>query len=572
LRFIFLLFSVFALGFLVSCHSEDPLEDVTDEESDDSDDNLDGIHEQASDYTWTSSDVRQITLNGSSITVSGSGANASGSTLTITSAGNYSISGSLSNGKIVVNTSDNDIVRLILNGVTVACSNSAPLYISKADKVLVYLTENTVNTFTDGSSYSGQTDNEPKAAIFSTANLSIAGTGSLTVKGNYNDGISTKDGLVIKNGNLTVTAADDAIRGKDYVVIREGTFTLTSAGDGLVSDNDGVSSLGFITIDAGTFRITSGGDAIQAVTETTVNGGNLTLISGGGSSKTITNTQLSAKGIKSGKALLIHDGTFDINSADDAVHSGGTLTIEKGTLAVSTADDAFHAEGALTVQNGTISVTKSYEAFESPAITVNNGSINLVASNDGFNATKGTVAGGTEQNDGSVLKIAGGYVVTSVSQGDGIDSNGSFDMTGGTLIVHGPQSQPEVGMDVNGASTISGGMAIISGPASNMTESFANSSSQYSILATTNTSLSSSTLFHIRDANGNNIVTFQPGRPYSTIAFSSESLKSGTTYYIYTGGSCTGTKTDGMYSGGTYSGGTQKKSFTLSSKATSLSF
>lgn len=558
----------------VSCQKEDiPVDGITENEnSDDSDDNLSGIHERDADYVWTVSEVRTISLNGTSISISGSGANADGSTLTITAAGNYSLSGTLTNGKIIVNTSDIQIVRLIFKGASITCSNSAPLYISKAEKVLIFLEENTTNSLTDGSGYSGAADNEPNAALFSTANLSIAGTGSLTVKGNYNDGISTKDGLVIKNGILTVSAVDDAIRGKDYVVVHDGTLALTAGGDGLVSDNDGVAVLGCITLEEGGFTITSGGDAIQAVTNMTVSGGDLNLTSGGGSSKTITNPLLSAKGIKAGTSLEIRGGNFVINSADDGLHSGGTFRMGKGTVDVSTADDAIHADGSVTVDGGDLTITKSYEAIESPAITINDGNIRFTATNDGFNATKGTVRGGTEQNDGSMLKITGGYIVSNVSQGDGIDSNGNFEMTGGTLIVHGPQSQPEVGMDVNGSSTISGGFIVITGPNSNMTEAMSTASAQNSVLFKTNSYLSATTLFHIGDADGKELLTFKPIRNYATVLFSSGNLKTGVTYSVYTGGSCTGTLTDGLYTGGTYSGGTQKKSFIISSKVTTMSF
>jgi hypothetical protein len=571
-RLVFYLISILAIVFIVSCNTDDVFDDGTEEDADDSDgSNLNGISEDESDYVWSATDVKQITLNGSSVTVSGTGATANGSTLTISAAGNYSISGKLSNGKIIVHTTDDNIVRLIFNGVDITCSNSAPVYISKAGKVLIYLSENTTNSLTDGSAYSfaNSGDTEPNAAVFSTANLSIAGTGSLTVRGNYNDGISTKDGLIIKNGKITVTSADDAIRGKDYVVVREGTLTLTATGDGIVSDNSAVTTLGFIVIDSGTFNIVSGGDAIQAVTEVIIKAGDLKLTSGGGSSKTITNALLSAKGIKAGTILSLQGGSYTISGADDALHSGGSLSIAKGTYNLSTSDDAMHAEGALTINGGDISITKSYEGIESPNITVNSGNITLVASNDGFNASKGN---GGEQNDGSYLKIAGGSIVSNVSNGDGIDSNGNFDMTGGTVVVHGPQSQPEVGLDVNGTSNVTGGFLIISGTNSNMTEAPSTSSTQYSIMVKTNQSLSSSTLFNVQDGNGNSLVTFQPVRSYYSMVFSSESLKNGSVYYVYTGGTSTGTNTNGLYTGGTYTGGTQKKSFTISSKVTTVSF
>lgn len=145
-------------------------------------------------------------------------------------------------------------------------------------------------------------------------------------------------------------------------------------------------------------------------------------------------------------------------------------------------------------------------------------------------------------------------------------------MTGGTVVVHGPQSSPEVGMDYNGTCNVSGGLLVISGTNSNMTQAPSTTSAQYSVKATTTSSVAAGTLFHIQDASGNDLVTFKPTRSYYSVVFSSASLKSGSTYSIYTGGTSTGTNTNGLYNGGTYSGGTFKKSFTVSSKVTSVTF
>lgn len=252
-----------------------------------------------------------------------------------------------------------------------------------------------------------------------------------------------------------------------------------------------------------------------------------------------------------------------------AVKIDGAVTINNGTITISSADDALKSNTSVTINNGALSIIKSGEGIECPYITVNNGNVGIVATDDGFNATKGY---GGEGNDGSCLYINGGSVYVNVSNGDGLDSNGNIVITAGTTIVHGPQSQPEVGMDYNGTCNVSGGLLVISGTNSFMTEAPSSTSSQYSIKATTYTGIAAYTLFHIQDTAGNDIVTFKPVRRYYSMIFSSPSLKSGSTYYIYTGGSSTGTETNGLYSGGTYSGGTLKKSFTISSKVSNVSF
>jgi len=145
-------------------------------------------------------------------------------------------------------------------------------------------------------------------------------------------------------------------------------------------------------------------------------------------------------------------------------------------------------------------------------------------------------------------------------------------MTGGTVVVQGPPSQPEVAVDVNGTWTMSGGVFVASGPnAGGMIEVPSTSSTQYTVKATG--TLAASTFFHIQNASGTDLVTFKPIRRIYHILFSSSSLTTGVTYSLYTGGSYAGgTNLNGLYTGGTYSGGTLKKTFTMSSKVTSVSF
>jgi len=99
-------------------------------------------------------------------------------------------------------------------------------------------------------------------------------------------------------------------------------------------------------------------------------------------------------------------------------------------------------------------------------------------------------------------------LVVSTSGGDGLDSNGNILFTGGTTIVHGPPSSPEVGMDYNGTCNMNGGFLVISGTNSNMTQAPSNSSVQYCLKIKSNQMLTSSTLFHIQDASAGNILTF----------------------------------------------------------------
>ncbi len=563
-RLSLLLSCVFVLAVMAACHT-DIAEDQIEETDDDDGIETVGDHEAANDYIWDSSSVTQIALKGSSITVTGSGATVSGSKVTITAAGNYSLSGSLTNGQVIVNTADKAVVRLILNGVNITCSSSAPIYITDSEKTIINLADNTENVLTDGTSYV-TVDGEPNAAIFSKSDLTIFGSGKLTVVGNYMDGITSKDGLIIKSGTISVTSKDDGIRGKDYLIIKDGNITVKSGGDGLKSDNEVSTIKGYVSIAKGVFNIISGGDAISAYTEINIADGTYNLTSGGGSSKSKPVT--SAKGIKALVGLTIDTGTFTISSADDALHSNGKIIINGGTINLSSSDDGIHANAAITINSGTIIISKSFEGIESHLITVNNGNVSVTSSDDGFNATAGLVNGGTEQDDKSFLYINGGYIMITASGGDPLDSNGSIVMTAGTVVVHGPASSPEVAIDYNGTFNLSGGFMVASGTNSNMTQAPGASSSQKSLLVMFRSSLTAETIFHIMDSSGIEVVTFKPVRKYQSMVFSSPLLVQGATFKIYTGGSSTGTFTDGLGKGGAYTPGTLYASFTVSSAVT----
>lgn len=549
------------LSLMLSCEKED----ISTGNGDD--DVADGTsHELESDYSWDNSSEVTITLNGTSITKNSSNVSVNGSTATITAAGNYRISGTLTNGQIMVNASDDAIVRLIFDGVNITNSSSSAVVIKNTSKTIIDLVAGTTNSVTDGSTYSSS-DEDLNAAIFSKSDLTIFGEGTLTVKGNYLDGITSKDGLVIKSGTYNVTAKDDGIRGKDYLIVRDGTITVTSGGDGLKSDNDANSDVGYVLIDNGSITVTSTGDGISAQTYVSTSGsGTYSLKTGGGSSGS---TSTSAKGIKGISSVIIENGTYVFNSADDAIHSEGTVTIAAGNIQISTSDDGIHAETAITIDDGTIKITKSYEALESKNITIKGGDLYIVASNDAINATAGTVQGGTEQNDGSCFTMNGGTLFANCTNGDAIDSNGNVLITGGTAIANGPEQGIEEAADINGSFNMNGGFFIGSGTNSNMNKTMSSTSTQRNIyVISSRNKISLGSIFHIQDNSGQDIVTFLPVRGYYSILFSSSGLATGVTYSIYTGGSCTGTVTNGLYSGGTYSGGTLKKSFTLSTNST----
>lgn len=513
-----------------------------------------------------------IELNGDSIAFEGVGATVNGSVITITSAGTYRISGLLNDGQIAVNTADSEPVTLIFNGVNISNSTSAPIYVLSANKTIITLANGTENTVTDAASYvfANAEDDEPNAAIFSKDDLTINGSGSLTVNANYSNGIVTHDDLKITSGNITVNAVNDAIKGRNYIAVKDGTITLNAGGDGLQSNNDEDATKGYILIEGGTLNITSAMDGIQAETRLTISAGNINIVSGGGS---VVNYELeeSTKGLKAGLDITIAGGTLNIDSADDSLHSNNSITIDGGEITVASGDDGAHSDSTLTMNSGSLVITKAYEGIESETITLNDGSIHLSTEDDGVNGSGGVDSSSTGMGPGqdmfetgnAHLYINGGYLFVD-AVGDGIDINGPIDMSGGTVIVNGPENNGNGPLDYSGSFNLTGGYLLAVG-SSGMAQAPSTSSTQYSILYNFDSIQAPGTLLHIASEDGAEVLTFMPTRSYQSMVLSSPELETGSTYLVYTGGSSTGTNTDGLYSEGTYTPGSQAASFTISS-------
>lgn len=571
----------FVMTLMVSCKDlttglEDADENNSQEDVVINEENIDdaladnsGNHDEDTDYVWDSGSVADIVLKGSSVEEDLDDVAVEGTKVTISAAGNYRITGTLNDGQIVVDSEDEEIVRLILNGVDITSSSSAPIYVKKAAKVLVYLSENTQNKLTDGSNYTYDDveEEEPNSALFSKADLTLAGSGSLEIDANFNDAINTKDGLIISAGSYKINAVDDGVRGKDYLIVKSGSFEITAGGDGLKSDNESDDARGYIEIIDGTFEIAAQGDGIAAETDLLVEYGDFTITTSGST------TSSSSKGLKAGTNEIIDDGNFVITCTDDAVHSNGTITINGGDFVISSGDDGIHSDYDLVINDGNIDIIKSYEGVESASgnIAVNKGTVRIKSSDDGLNLAGGGDSmgggrpggfGGQSSSSGNYyVYINGGHVYINAS-GDGLDANGSVKMTGGTLLIDGPTNNGNGALDYDGSFEITGGLCIAAG-SSGMAQAPSSTDNQYSFLVRFNTTNSGGTLFHIQNANGDEILTFRPSKSYQSVAFSSPEFEEGGEYEIYIGGTTTGDETDGLYTGGTYTAGSLYTSFTI---------
>ena len=390
------------------------------------------------------------------------------SNVTITCGGNYFFSGSNSNGQIKVLAGSQDNVYLFMNSLTLGNTTTAPVVSLNSNKTFIVANEGT-STFTDASTRnsvinftnaSGAADTTyAGGCIFSKDDLTIKGTGTIKVTGNYNNGIHSSDDLRVRdNPTITVTAKNNAFKGKDLVDIEGGTLNLTAtSGDGIKSDECTVNGKdttitegkGIVNIKGGTINIEKAGDdGIQAF--------NYVFINDSVSAPKIT-VKSTGKGIVSQDRIYINAGNIDVTSTDDGIHSNLNIYMNGGNVTVSSGDDGIHADSTLRLAGSTINITKASEGMEAFYIRAEGGITATYGTDDGWNAAGGSAdgstssgsqwggpggMGGMQSSSKGYIIISGGYHYISASGNDidVLDANGTATQTGGVVILEIPTS------------------------------------------------------------------------------------------------------------------------------------
>jgi len=466
--------------------------------------------EEDLDSSWDPENAVTIALSGDQGKISGDGAVIDGKDILISQEGTYVVSGTWEGGQIRIEADEKDKVHLVLNGVQLSNSDGPAIYSVTNDKVILTLAEGSINSIKDGSAYTlAEGEDEPDAAVFSKSDLTINGSGNLTVTANYKNGIASKDDLVITGGTLMVTALNDAVKGKDSIAIKDGIFTITALeGDGLQASNSDDAEKGWISIDGGTFTIQAKDDGLQAES-----------------------------------LLQANSGSLAVTSSGDALHSNTNMKIAGAKVTIAAGDDALHADASLLVEKGTLKITDSYEGLEAGTITVAGGTIDLTAKDDGFNAAGGNDSSSlaeeapskdsfAEQGD-YFIKISGGNINVNAN-GDGIDSNGSIYISGGTLQVNGPTGNGNGALDYDKICEVTGGTLLIAG-SSGMAQMPSKDSSQVSVGIYYTTLQKAGTSASLTDETGKTILSFTPEKDYQFVLFSSGDLKTGATYNLLSG-------------------------------------
>ncbi|MDQ0063286.1 carbohydrate-binding domain-containing protein [Paenibacillus harenae] len=286
--------------------------------------------------------------------------------VTLNKEGVYVLSGEVENATVVVDAAEDAKIQIVLDGVSITNEDSPAIYVKAADKVFVTSTDSE-NRMEVSGSYVADGDTNLDAVIFSKADLTLNGTGTLAILSNQGNGISSKDDLKITGGEYTIHSSADAIEANDAILINDGTITIDSDKDALHSENDEDDSLGYIYIEGGTLNITAADDAIRGNSFVQIDGGTI-------------NIETSEEGIEA-TSVKINDGQITLYAKDDGINASqkadGNVVIEVngGTIDVSMGSgdtDAFDSNGDLYINGGTITVEAS-SAFDADGTAQLNG-------------------------------------------------------------------------------------------------------------------------------------------------------------------------------------------------------
>ena len=471
------------------------------------------------DGSWSPVGAARITLSGDHASVSGGGAYVYNGNVVIAQAGRYVLSGALHDGSVIVSADSSAKVWILLDGVEISCSDDACLRVEQAEKVFLTLAGGTQNSMTSGAEYSEEAlaDNTG-GVIFSHDDLTINGSGSLTLTAGCKHGIDVNDELTITGGSITIDAPQDGIHVNDGLNIEEATLDIRAGDEGI--NLQGPDTLLYIA--SGAFNIDSTG-----------------------------------AGIKSAADLLIAGGSFEVRTDGDGIHSGGNIAVTGGALTIRAADDGIHADNSVSISDGSILLSECYEGIEALTIDVSGGEIEIYPTDDGLNANGGSGGfgpgmfgrRGDTATDTSVqtqtadtwIHISGGSITIvndTARDADGLDSNGEIVISGGVIRVSltssGSNDAIDFGSESGGSCVITGGDLIACG-SSTMAEGFSDASTQCAVLYNLGYNAEAGTTVTVRDADDKEILSCTVPCAFSSVSLSSPAFKLGETYTVIVG-------------------------------------
>ena len=444
-------------------------------------------HYTNEDLTWDSSDEKTIDLANPTAT---DGVSVENGTITITSGGTYRLTGEYS-GQVKIEAGKSDTVRLVLDNAKITNSTGAAMNVVSAAEAIIYTAAGTTNTVADEANYTATGDDDPDAAIYSTANLTLTGEGSLSVEGAYEEGIHTTGGLVIASGTLEVNAANTGIKGKDYVDITGGIVNVTAAQDGIKSTNTDDESMGFTRLSAGSVTVSAGDDGLKAPRTLEISGGTL-------------NIEKSNEGIEA-QYINILDGDVTVNSTDDGINAS-LKDSSSDTSSDTTSGTATAGQQTQQNQNGQVQQAPVGGGAAPGGSQGSTGQNQNMPQPPTDGAMPGG-GGGTFEVVDAAINISGGTVTVN-AEGDGIDSNGTATFSGGTVTVNGPTAGGNNALDSNGDLLLNGG-TVTTGSTADMFEAPSSASTSGYLKITDSSALTQGSTVQVTDSSGTVVANYK---------------------------------------------------------------
>ena len=444
-------------------------------------------HYTNEDLTWDSSGEKTIDLANPAAT---DGVSVENGTITITSGGTYRLTGEYS-GQVKIEAAKTDTVRLVLDNAKITNSTGAAINVVSAAEAIIYTAAGTTNTVADEANYTATGDDDPDAAIYSTANLTLTGEGSLSVEGAYEEGIHTTGGLVIASGTLEVNAANTGIKGKDYVDITGGIVNVTAAQDGIKSTNTDDESLGFTRLSAGSVTVSAGDDGLKAPHTLEISGGTL-------------NIEKSNEGIEA-QYINILDGDVTVNSTDDGINAS-LKDSSSDTSSDTTSGTATTGQQTQQNQNGQVQQAPAGGGAAPGGSQGSTGQNQNMPQPPADGAMPGGGGGPFEVVD-AAINISGGTVTVN-AEGDGIDSNGTATFSGGTVTVNGPAAGGNNALDSNGDLLLNGG-TVTTGSTADMFEAPSSASTSGYLKITDSSALTQGSTVQVTDSSGTVVANYK---------------------------------------------------------------
>lgn len=385
------------------------------------------------EFSITSTDGSTITQNDS--------------VYTITQAGEYTITGLLSEGQIVVNADDNAEITIVLNGTSITCSNGSPIYIKNADNVKIKSEENTYNCIVDARTEADDnSDNSSSengnAAIYAACDLKLVGKGALSVTGNYNNGIQSKDDISIKNVTIKVNAVNNAIKGNDEVAIESGEIiAISRKGDGIKTSNSSLSTKGKqkgnVIISGGNIDIYAACDGIDAAYGVDVSGdGNLNIYT-----DTYSDYSEAVAADNSGSSASSLGNPPDMNNTQNNGNMGNHPDMNNSSsnpgMKGNFGGGNRAANGMPGNNSSGNSSKKSYSTKGIKAeseINISGAAINISSTDDGIHANSDSGVLETGEDGKGIISISGGTITISTGD-DGIHADKELNITDGYINV-----------------------------------------------------------------------------------------------------------------------------------------